>query len=414
MSPDEIDTRIDQLNECFGRVAQTIERGVLMLEATAEGGVRAFHRETENRVGSIEVSLIPYVSYQYLSAEYHLACALFYASPGLIVLLIQIFNIIVTIWRTVKVVIDFLHIKELLAIADILSVIWPEFRTRMNKIYGKISEFSAQIGWGADGLAHMIQSAQSGVNVLGGVLGEKWSWVEIKGATKVVDSMQWLSNRATAISSDPGLVLAQIFYNNNIRTFYEVSSWWEKTAAWIETAADNAEKAIMQISERIGDLQELENQLPTFVRDNIPAIILDTLDWVDTQIDGTLLPAITQINRTLSEVNAVLEAHREKAASLVELLTRPGDVLLGIDKLTAENRWAQEDKIDDAASRKYERDTDKDEEEDAGIIAEFARISEALEAPPEPPAFLAIEEMPAHLIPGIVLEDRETWFVGDY
>lgn len=414
MSPDKVDTRMEKLDECFGRVAQTIEDRVLMLEATAEGGVRAFRELEENRVGEIEVSLIPYVNYLYLSAEYHLTVFWFHASPSFIGILITIWSVIVFVYNAVKWVVDFLHIRELLKIAEILSVIWPEFRYRMNKIYGKISEFSAQIGWGADGLSHMIQAAQSGVNVLGSVLGEKWSWVEIKGADKVVDSMQWLSARAGSIASDPGLVLAQIFYNNNIRTFYEISSWWDKTSAWIDTAAENARKAIVQVSETIDSLQDLENRLPAFVRDNIPQKIWDGLDWADAQIDGTLLPAITKFNKTFDEVNARLDSHRSTAASLVAQLTRPGDVLLGMDKLTAESRLAQEDKIDDAASRKYERDTDKYESEDAGIIAEFARISDALAVPLEPPAFLTIEDMPAHLVPGIVLEDRETWFVGDY
>jgi len=414
MTPGEVDKRIERLDGCIDEYVGLIESRVLTLEATAESDVRCLRITSENRIGEIEVRLVPYINSLYLSAEYHLTCALFYASPGLFAILAAVWGVIVFVYETVKWIIDILHIKELLVIADILSVIWPAFRTRMNKIYGKISEFSAQIGWGADGVMHLLQATQQGISTLGGFLGKDDSWLEIKGADRAIDAMRRLSDNAYAIERDPGGVLDIIFKAESRWTKFEISEFWQGVSLTIERAADNAINAIGKVNGAITALQDLRNTLPGFIRDNIPQQIWAGIEWVDMQIDDMILPALSRIDRTFNEVNAVLEAHRKKAESLVDQLTRPGDVLLGMDKLTEAGRLLEEDKIDDAASRKYERETDLYEEEDAGIIAEFARISEALEVPAPPPVFLAIEDMPPHMVPGIVLEDRETWFVGDF
>lgn len=414
MNLDEASGRIAKIGQELLGYERLVSLRVSSLEEDAEDLIRAFAGETENEVAGQVLTLTPYVARVYLDAEYHLSCALFYASPSLFAFLSAVWGVIVFVYEAVKTIIDIFHIKELLVIADILSVIWPEFRKRMNAIYGKISEFSATIGWGADGIMHLLQSTQQGISTLGGLLGKDDSWLEIKGADRAIDAVRRLSDNAHAIARDPGGVLDIVFKAESRWSKFETNEWWTKTFSRIHATAALASSTIIKVSGIIDDMQDLENRLPEFVRKNIPEAIWAGLDWADARIEGTLLPALARFDRTFNEVNAVLEAHRQKAASLVDQLTRPGDVLLGVDKLTEAGRLAQEDKIDDATSRKYERDTDKYELEDAGTIKEFERVAIALKVPFPPPAFLAIEDLPAREIPGIVLEDKETWFVGDF
>ncbi|GAJ06996.1 unnamed protein product, partial [marine sediment metagenome] len=230
-----------------------------------------------------------------------------------------------------------------------------------------------------------------------------------KGIDTMMPVLQYLSKASKLISTDPSYVFDIAYRIPSNITFRETRKWWREKAAWIQTAADTAEDAIIKVNDTIDDLQELENKLPAFIRDNIPQLITDKINWLDETIDDTLLPAITKIDRTFDEVNAVMEGHRQTAASLVDQLTMPGDVLLGVDKLTAAGKLGQENIIDDVASRKFNRDTEKAEEGDAVIIEEFERITKALEVPAPPPVFLSIEDMPPSKIPGIVLEEFETW-----
>jgi len=410
----EVTERIAKIEEGLMDCTRLAGLRVSSLEADVNHSIQVFKELTENKVAGQVLTLTPHITRMYLDAEYHLACALFYASPALFAILSAIWGVIVFVYNIVKWTIDILHIRELLIIADILKVIWPAFRDRMNAIYAKVSEFSASIGWGADGLLHLIQSAQQGINVLGGLMGKDDSWLRIKGADRVITALQAFSGGSNLIATDPGRLFDIVFGVSTRGTHTDALLWWRKTEQWIQKAADTAEDAIRKVSAAIGSLQDLENRLPAFVRENIPAAIWEGLNRADAMIDGTLLPALSRIDRTFSEVNAVLEAHRKTAASLVDQLTRPGDVLLGVDKLTDAGRLAQENIIDDVTSRKYERDAEDAEIGDGVIIAEFARIAQALEAPAPPPAYLTLEYVPGKIIPGIVLEDRETWFVGDY
>ena len=154
--------------------------------------------------------------------------------------------------------------------------------------------------------------------------------------------------------------------------------------------------------------------MPAFIRDNIPAVIWDGISWANSKIDDQLLPALSNIDQKLSEVNAVLESHRQTAASLIDELAHPGDLLSRIDQLEESARLLQEGKIDDITSRLYEKETDKYLEDDAAIIEEFELIDKAMEAPIPEPSFLSLEDIPRHDIVAPERIGAETWFVGDY
>jgi len=339
---------------------------------------------------------------------------LFYASPSALAVFLSIASVIVTIYKAVKWFIDFFYIREILKINELMYIIWPKYREWRDNLYRSISEFSDALGLGVDGLIHLVQYGQAGLNILGGLLGKDETWMAGKGVDNMLHVLGYLSKASKLISTDPSYVFDIAYRIPSNITLRETRAWWRDTWSFIEKVSDTALDSIKKVNDIIGDLQELENKLPAFIRDNIPQSIFDSIDWLDDKIDYTLLPALTRIDGTFSEINFVLDAHRSTAIKLIEQLKNPGDILLGVDNFFGSRKELEEDKIDDVASRKYERDTDKYEVEDAGIIAEFERIADALEVPVPPPAFLSIEDMPPGEVPGIVLEDRETWFIGDY
>jgi len=414
VSIEEVTERIAKIEEELLGYERLCGLRVSSLESDVNHSIQVFKELTENKVAGQVLTLTPYVARMYLSAEYHLACALFYASPGLIATLLAIASVINFIYNSVKWVVDFFKIRELIMMSDILKIISPQYRRWIGEVYGKISEFSTKVGMGIDGLAHLVQACQGGISTLGGLMGKDWAWMEAAIGDQCIETAKLINQYTYMIAVNPGQFFDVCFGTLERYKQNDIKNWWTGISEWIQGATDNAEKALVKISGAIGSLQDLENRLPAFVRENIPAAIWEGLNKADAMIDGTLLPALSRIDRTFSEVNAVLEAHRQKAASLVDQLTRPGDVLLGVDKLTDAGRLAQENIIDDVTSRKYERDTDQYEVADAGIIAEFARIEEALKVPAPPPSYLTIEHVPGRKVPGIVLEDRETWFVGDF
>ena len=297
---------------------------------------------------------------------------------------------------------------------DIVEALYPDYKAAMDKITNQVIEFSKAIGFGADGLSHLIQATQSGVSVLGGVLKKDEDWLRFKIAEKALDTTKLISDYAEIIQTDPGRALTEIFmtttfYNNN-----EVRDWWNNTSSWIKTTSDNAIKAVKGLNDVVINLQKFENEMPAFIRDHIPAFISAGLDNINTTIASTILPTFYNINKTLSEYNAAISQQRKKASELAYELAHPGYILKGVDNLEESEKRHQEDLIDDIASRKYNEDTDKYAEDDKALINELDKTSALFEAGISSLPFMSLEDNLPGTNPVIIKEPFETWFVDGY
>jgi len=366
------------------------------------------------RVGVIDVELTRCFLVLYHSANYHYCCSMFYSSPGLFTLIATIAIAVSDIILFIKNIVDILHVVELLKIAEILAVVWPAFRVKMSEIYGKISEASEQLGFGADGLIHLIQSTQSSVTILGGVLGKNDEWSEAQLGSGALDVAQRVSSFAHVLGSDPSHALTEIFREQDWKNKREVSEWWDKTSAFIDSASKTAIEGLQKVNDTIDDFIELRGILPKFIADHIPSALIAGLEWVDSQIDDTLLPAVSNINKNLQQVNDLLDQYRDKTGVILENINNPGDLLLRMDNLEEKARKIQEQRIDDAAGRLLASQADAIEKDDTDVIKELESISQLLETEVVTPIFMTIEDVPRGTLPEIVAEPFETWFVGDY
>ncbi len=376
--------------------------------------INEFEFITEARITYLNTKLVNYMSLLYDRAIHNALQGYWHASPGLIAFLAGIWGILKIIYNSITYIIELLKIKEILEMAKILTYIWPAFRTKYNAILGKISEFSAQIGWGADGLIHLIQAAQGGMEVLRGVLGKSHEWLQIAGAEKGIEAIEWISAMAMDIAANPGNVLDLAFRIPRNATADDTSKWWAGVSKWIEDTSGTAVLAIQKVNDTIDNLQELENSLPNFIKNHIPQEIWDGINWVDAKIDDTILPALTNINQQFIAINEELQAERDRAQALAEQLLLPGNVLGNVDLLSGADKLNQELKIDDITSRIYEKETDRIYESDREVIEGLESVKAlALLDLPEL-TFLSLETGGR---PGIFYDPAEIadgWFVGDF
>ena len=405
---------VDKLDRVVNNYATMEGKFITDIENKIDVEISIFRARVDLQIGAYYPVLTSLVADIYIDAEYHLACAMWHASPSLMAFLIAAWGVIVAVYKGVKWVIDLLHVKELLVVVDVLKVVWPEFREKMNAVYAKISEFSESVGWGLDGIQHLIQACQGGVGLLGGILGKDEDWLTLKASTVSLKLIENISNFTDALVSDPGYFMDVFFIEseNNLRK--EAGTWIDKTSTWLAETSEKATGAVSKINDVLDEFAEAQNALPAFIRNNIPQAIWDGLTWANDKIDETLLPALTRIDKTLSEINATLEAQRAKASALADQLAHPGDLLSRIDQLEASARALQEAKIDDVAGRAYNEATDKYELDDAGIIENLESVAKAMSVPFAPPSYLALEGVIRN---EIVLPGRigiETWFVGDF
>ena len=256
MTDKRVTTEIARLDDSFVWLVLLNERFIGEVEISVTREITAFKEREEMRVASTVPALTSLLVDLYFDAEYHIMRAYFSPNPGFFAVLAGIWGVIVAVWQGISFVIDFLKIKEILAVANILSIIWPAFREKMNAVYGKIAEFSQQIGWGADGFMHLIQAAQGGVDLLGGLLKKDANWLEIKMADKAVTAMRFVTAYTDKISTDPAIFLDAVFSTSQRDNLQETKNWWYKTSLFIEAASERATKAITQIDEVIGVFQE--------------------------------------------------------------------------------------------------------------------------------------------------------------
>ena len=391
-----------------------VEDRVLLTNNKINIVVNDFKMLAEARVTFNNTRLVEYINLLQQRANFLYLRFLFHHSPQLLAALTAIWSFFVFIYNGIKIIVEFLHIKELLQLTQVLALVWPAFREKRDAILGKVSEFSKQVGWGTDGLILLLQTAGSGLNIMSGIMGKDRNWFELKLLANAIPALQNLSRNASMIDNDPASVLNWAFGYPQRETMAEANDWWSNTMSWLEDTAKDATTAIQKVNDTIDNLLELENNMPAIVRKNIPSWLSDGITWIDTQIDNTILPALTNLTNEFIQINAQLEAERVRAAELAEQLSRPGDLLERVERLQGFEREEQQRKMDEAVSAQFMREADEGEQQNAGIMAKFQAITDALKEVPPALEFLAYEDMKRSTIkiPGVVI--YRSWDIYDF
>lgn len=366
------------------------------------------------KIARTEAALQRYITAIALEGEMHLVKAYFHASPSILGIIATILNIAYKVWQVIKPIVTVIRLYFDLHIHDLLYATWKDYRHMVDDILRSVSDFSDSVGWGVDGVRHLIHAAQGGVNVLAGILGKDTDWVRFKWADKALKVTDQMSKVALFVNDNPAAALSIFHDEFNLDYTLEAGRWWTDVSGWIGETADRASTALTSLSWTIRDLTQLQVGMPQIVRDNIPEAIWDGLDRTDSFITNNLLPQLSQVSNTINRINATLDAHRARVDGIIDKLSHPGDVMLGVDDLPDYARQAQERLIDNVASREFERNNEQAILGMERDLDEFERIDRLLRSPTETPGFMEIESPKRGRVTGITVEEHETWMIGGY
>lgn len=414
MNDDRAREAILHIEEAVNDYAVLTGDRIDILERRIEDSADVFQAFFSMTIISSEVHLVRLASSLAFSADYHITRAYFHASPSLITIIAAIMTAIKAIWKVVQIIISIYNTMVTLHLNELLYKIFPEFEKAVNKIMTKISEFSKTLGWGVDGVLHLLQAGQGGINVAGALMGKDEGWCKWQWMDRTQKTMGSFSSRLKEWQNDPGKMMQELFGDLNMSTFFPLRGEFGTKMLWLTNTVTRTEEAVKGISTITNELSAIRNDMPAVVAKYIPRKIWDAIDMADRFIDEQLLPRLAKFDRAVAEINAVLEAHSKKVTDLARRLAAPGDLLLGIDDLPERARMNQESKIDDVASRQLARDAEAAYDAISKDLEEFERIDKALKAPTPEPEFMSFESPARKALTGIVEEDRETWFVGDY
>lgn len=384
------------------------------------GGIRASVRdecallldEVSLNVSRAEITLTRSIAVLYQSAQYHILRAYFHASPSLWLFLVAIYNVVMVIVNTISIINKILKALTGDSLAFWLDKLSPGFLEIWSNLMNKVSEFSAALGWGVDGVLHLMNTANAGADLWGTITGKSMDSVKVNKYDRTNVLLTSFASKLKSWEKNPGYQISAWAEKASDFDYWEGVNAIRKITGSIVDFGKKAESALGSIGTITSEVLAIRNGMPEFVAKNIPSGIWDGILRVDTAINDRILPALTRIYDKLDEVNAVLEAHRKKAAELADKIAHPGDLLAEIDKLPGYARVEQYGKLDAVTSYTMKTANDAEFAAVEGNLREFALIAEALSKAQAPLPFMELE-MPGRS-PGIVAEPRETWFVGDF
>ena len=389
--------------------------------ATGETLFPAFQEVGENITLGIEVSLISIETALIKEtnrlgsrAQYHILRAYWHASPSILVMIVTILSIAYKVMTIIKPIVTVIQLYFQLHIHDLVYSLWPAYSQFINSIMRKVSEFSDAVGWGVDGIAHLIHTAQAGINVLGGLMGKPTDWVRWKWGEKALQITEQMSKVALFVNDNPSYALTVFFDEFNLDYAVDAGKWWATISTSISKATLRGESALKSVSWAISELSAIQVNMPESVRKNIPSSIWSALSKADSTINSSILPQLHSLQRGLATVDNLLNTHGRNLSELAGKLGHPGDLLLGVDDLPDYAKNSQLGAIDDVTSRQFDFWSDTERTELQGDIREFERVEKLMIAPTPQPAFMGVEIPRGTTIRGITAEPHETWFIGGY
>lgn len=414
MNEERIQKAIASTTEAVNGYVRTVDSYTDDLRPAIRFEARQLRDEVDIKIASCEAHIIRLTGIISQNANYHIISAYFHASPGL-------WAIIIGILEVVKIVLDWISIINdlLVAITDQNLLYWlnkliPGFENAWNSILHKISTISQKLGWGVDGISHLLNAFNIGTDAWGAITGKSDIGVRTEKMTKTQSFLNSLSGRLEEWENVPGIMFNDLI--NSVPSLNNFQSHMEMHNIQLNLGklGHDARGFLTSISDITSELGALREDMPSFIADHIPQGLWDGIDRVQKTIDEGILPVLTDVMDRIAEVNAVLESYRERAEALAESLNNPGDLLERIEALSEQARLIQAGKLDKYSGEMMNKKTG---DVAAGFETEdriLDALHELMSVPIPEPSFLALELAPGSTHPEITVEPHETWFAGDY
>jgi len=195
---------------------------------------------TELRVARVNAELMGPIALIYKDAVYHTIRGLYYASPSLISFAIAIWQIVVSIWQIIKFFMQMVQIIQALKLDDLLASIWPAFEKARAKFRDLVAKVSEALGWGADGLLHLMHATQTFTSMLGGLTGKSYKWMEAQWMVKSGNILEKVKGFGLFIKDNPGKMLEWMFQEEMLINLDMSSKFGQKLSFRLRELTDKA------------------------------------------------------------------------------------------------------------------------------------------------------------------------------
>lgn len=307
-----------------------------------------------------------------------------------------------------------IHFDTIVTINEIAYLTSSSYRNMMERVYGKLGEFSAAIGRSTGFIETAIQLARKTSLEVSSFLGKSYDIAEIV----------WLKdfNKLLGKINDT----SSLYAKNPSQIWTDIDELIVKPA--IDAKAEAQITMFATVKSAIGMVKSLDDTLTT-VQANFGAAVeelpakwrndvLPFVDKVSDEIkswrDGIFAPTIEVIDKVIDVIYTRTTEAKATMQEIAARLARGGNLLANIDNLPDEERIEQQGKISEVTSRLFRERSELwlKEVDKRTITLESILAAIKFELAPE---FWAVPELAGLVMPvGKQAKDKKSWFVGDY
>jgi len=368
----------------------------------------------EISVANAEAQLAPYLQALALKGMYHLERAYAQASPGLVAILAAIWGALKTLWNVISTIIGIVQTLQELHVFDLLAAIWPKFEEVRAKFRRLVSDLSKQLGWGVDGLLHLLHATQGFTDVFAGLTGKSIEWMDIEWMVKTESLLTEIETRTHLIDDYPGYVLEVLFQGEGYKNREFIIPFGEDLAARIQSGIDKGVDALDGLGSVSSELLAIRDDMPEAVRKFIPVEIWTGLANFEWAIYENIMPVLKTVQTQVKAINDLIESHNQRISELADNLKHPGTGLLTIDDLPDYAKNLELLAVDDVTSRLFADQAAADREALSSDIEGLELIDAAIAAGIPEVEGLTLEDPKRAAVTGIVAEPLETWFIDGF
>jgi hypothetical protein len=318
------------------------------------------------------------------------------------------------VFTAAKTFAEAIHLKTIIAVHRIAYFASEDYRQMMNEVFRKIRNASEAMGLGPYFINLALQNARTIVLDVSAMMGRKFDLGNVVWFKTMKGWMEVLEEKAEHYIQEPGALIEDIFDIILKDTINAGASEQQGLFKWVEGAAKVINNTVKDLDTIRKDLMKLINDLPKEIReeiyDEIGGVIHDVNDFFEEDFPRYK----DHVYGIIEAINGDQNSLQSRVGGIVDRISKPGDLLEGVDALDSWDRRRQEEKINDVANRQSWRESDELAGEAEHSFQRLARLADALEREFEPPDYHVPEQKKPTQPPGEQSSGPDTWYVGDY
>jgi hypothetical protein len=307
-----------------------------------------------------------------------------------------------------------IHYKTLLEIHDIAYILSAAYRSMLDKVYGKLGEFSEAIGRTTGFIETAIQLGRSVSLRVSSFLGKSYDLAEIVWLKNFNSLLERINDTSNLYASNPSRIWNDIDELIIIPATDAAAEAQITMFATVKSITDMIKRGDEMLTTVQLNFGAVVDELPAKWRNDILPVVEDVAEDIKKWRDGIFAPTMEVIDKVIDVLyTRTLEA-KQTMQDIAARLARGGDLLANIDNLPETERLEQERIIGEISTRTYRRESELWQETviQESITLESILAAVKFELPPE---LWFIPEQVGLAVPvGKQAVTKESWFVGDY